>query len=60
MGYRAKTGAPGEDKHRARRGGEKGRKGGASLSFFPYHELLAPLADFSFRPIPHLGACYTG
>ena len=49
---------------RARPGSERGRglerKGGTgSLYFFlsPDRARRVPLADFSFRPVPHLGTC---
>ena len=52
MGYRAKTKIELEDGV-----GEKEREGSFLYFSRPYRAPLARLADFSFRPIPHLGAC---
>ena len=53
------SGVYGRDKNRARRGGGERKGPQAPLSFFlaPYPTPLARLANFSFRPILHLGAC---
>ena len=53
------SGVYGKDKNRARRGGGERKGPQAPLSFFlaPYPTPLARLANFSFCPILHLGAC---
>ena len=52
MGYRVKT--------KIELGEEVGEKAREALFLFcspPYRALFARLADFLFRPIPHLAAC---